>query len=316
LFRGDQGKQRTEAHYDPARGLVTIKLLVQDAQGYFIPGIRRENIAVYEDDVRQNNVMVDIEHATVTLGLLLEYGGHQPSVNRDLLQEVVRGGRQFLDALGQQDQLAVWAYGDTVRQLAGFSRDRQAFTELFFNLKPPEVSETNLYDALIATLGNMKPVSGRKAIILLSSGVDTFSKASFDDARAAAANGDTPIYAVSLEPALRQDVLVTGAQNPFARVNWQDVDDKLLAIAKAAGGRMYSPSGTLDLSPTYDDIMENLRIRYVITYKSSNAGTAIPHTVRIELVDPRTGKPLEIMDSQGRAVRASPIPPLTWTRGR
>ena len=56
LFHGQQGKQRTEIHFDPATGTVTVKLLVQDPNGYFIPGIRRENFAVYVDGVRQDDV--------------------------------------------------------------------------------------------------------------------------------------------------------------------------------------------------------------------------------------------------------------------
>src|SRR5258708_345895 len=53
LFQGKQGKQKTEIHFDPASGMVTMKLLVQDPNGYFIPNIRRENFAVYENGVRQ-----------------------------------------------------------------------------------------------------------------------------------------------------------------------------------------------------------------------------------------------------------------------
>jgi VWFA-related protein len=316
LFQGQQGKQKTEIHYDPATGLVTLKLLVQDSQGYFIPGIRRENFAVYDDGVRQTNATVDIEHAAVTLGLLLEYGGHQPALTRDLVQEISRAGRQLLDVLGRDDEIGVWAYGDSVRQLAGFTRNRQPLVDLFFNLKPPEVSETNLYDALVFTLDRMKPVNRRKAIILLSSGIDTFSKASFNDARSAAENSDTPIYAVSLAPVLRQEVDILGARNTLARINWQDVNDKLQAIVKASGGRLYSPTGTLDLSPTYDDILENLRVRYVITYKPSSPVGAKPHTVRVELVNPQTGKPLEIVDANGRPIAANVILEQTWTAAR
>src|ERR1700692_3977373 len=76
LFKGEQGKQRTEIHFDRATEIVTIKLLVQDPNGYFIPSVRRDNFVVYEDGVRQTNATVDIEHAAVSLGLLVEYGGH------------------------------------------------------------------------------------------------------------------------------------------------------------------------------------------------------------------------------------------------
>ena len=55
---------------------MTLKFVVQDPNGYFIPGIRRENFAVYEDGTRQTNANVDIEHAPVTLAVFVENGGH------------------------------------------------------------------------------------------------------------------------------------------------------------------------------------------------------------------------------------------------
>ena len=67
---------------------------------------------------------------------------------------------------------------------------------------------------------------------------------------------------------------------------------------------MYSPETTLDLSGIYDDLMENLRTRYVVSYKSdSDADADLPRTVRIGLVDSRTGKPLKIVDAKGRTVQ-------------
>src|SRR6202790_388669 len=72
LFQGQQGKQKTEIHFDPATGMVTLKLLVQDPSGFFIPNIRRENFVVYENGVRQQIAAVEIEHASVSLGLLIE----------------------------------------------------------------------------------------------------------------------------------------------------------------------------------------------------------------------------------------------------
>src|ERR1700746_1494680 len=52
LFQGEQGKQKAEIRFDPATALVTVKMLVQDPNGYFIPNIRRDNFVVYENGVR------------------------------------------------------------------------------------------------------------------------------------------------------------------------------------------------------------------------------------------------------------------------
>ena len=91
-------------------------------------------------------------------------------------------------------------------------------------------------------------------------------------------------------------------------IDWNQVEHQLQETARVSGGRAYTPLDTSQLSPVYDDVMENLKVRYVITYKSSNSGDPnSPRTVRVELVDPQTGGPLAIRDANGRIVRASVI---------
>ncbi len=68
-----------------------------------------------------------------------------------------------------------------------------------------------------------------------------------------------------------------------------------LEIAKRSGGRLYLPENTSHLSLLYDDSLENLKMRYVIKYKSSSCDDpSLPRKVRVALVDSKTGKPLEI----------------------
>jgi VWFA-related protein len=311
LYKGEQGKQKTELQYDPGAGVVTLRFLVQDPNGYFIPNIRPEDFAVFEDGVRMRDVSVTVEHAPVTLGLLLEYGGRFPSLNRDLAGEISRAGHQLLEALGKDDKIAVWTYGDSLNQFADFSRDRQSVDSSLLSLKPPEVSETNLYDAVISAIGILRPVAGRKAIVLISSGVDTFSKAKYEDALAAARESAAPIYAISLGPVLRDTTQLHGMK---ISIDWKGAESKLQEIARASGGRLYSPDSIIDLSATYDDMMENLKVRYVITYHSPNRNAStIPRKVRVELQDPKTGKPLQITDAHGRPITASVIAQQSYT---
>src|ERR1700722_1174686 len=75
LFQGEQGKQQSEVGFNPSSHVVTLKLQVQDPNGYFLPNIRRENFVVYEDQHLQKIVSVDIEHAAVSLAILFEFGG-------------------------------------------------------------------------------------------------------------------------------------------------------------------------------------------------------------------------------------------------
>ena len=304
LFKGQQSKQKTEIHYDPATRVVTIKLVIQDPNGYFIPNIRRENFAIYENGVQQN-ASVDIEHAVVSLGLLLEFGGRSQALNKSIGVQASQGGRQILDTLVPGDKIAVWKYGDRVEKLIDFSQRKDAVDSLFLSLATPPFSETNFYDALIYSIDQMHPVSGRKAIVLISSGVDTFSKASYQEALATAGRSDSPIYVVGTASSIRLVIEGHERTGPLARINWNDAEKKLQEIARASGGRAYFPESTTDLSATYDDMMENLRVRYVIRYKSSTSvDLDMARTIRIDLVDPASGKPLQIVDANGKPIHA------------
>ena len=305
LFKGQQGKQRTEIHFDPATGIVTLKLLVQDLNGYFIPDLRRDNFVVYENEVRQDNATVDIEHAPVSLALLIELGGRYPSLDKILASHAFDAGRQIVEATGPEDKIAIWKYADRPELLTDFSTDHEKLIDTLYSLQPPSVSEANLYDALVAVLARMRGVDGRKAVILLSSGVDTFSKAPLDEVIKRAAGSGTPIYAISFGEMLQRATDILGAAAPSARISWNRAEHELGEIARASGGRLYSPTTSVDLAGIYDDVMENLKVRYVITYKSSATGNLnSPRTVRVELVNPKTGAPIQIVDASGKTIHA------------
>jgi VWFA-related protein len=203
-------------------------------------------------------------------------------------------------------------YSDSVNQFADFTHDRPALSNLILKLKPPETSETNLYDVVIFATQRMRQVKGRKAILLVSSGIDTFSKATFDDAVKAARQSDAPIYVISLGPSLKQAARLRGVT--AVSFDWNAGEKPLAQIAEASGGRFYSPRDTVDVSGICGDIIENLKVRYVITYHSMNhADPSVPRTVRVELVEPETGKPLTILDANGRLIHPNVIAEGSYT---
>jgi hypothetical protein len=181
LFQGGQGNQKTEIRFDPGSGMVTLKLLVQDPNGFFIPNIRRDNFMVFENDVRQSNATVEIEHSPVSLSLLVEYGGRQKAMNRELGSAVKRASQQILEQLERQDSISMFKYGNSVEPLGESSQGYDSVERAVNSLEAvPEFSETNFYDALAFTLTHMQGKSGRKAIFVISSGIDTFSKTSYE----------------------------------------------------------------------------------------------------------------------------------------
>ena len=313
LFAGEQGRQRTEIHYDPQTGLVRLSLVVQDSNGYFIPDISRANVAVYENGVRQRNATVEIEHAAVCVGVLVEYGGHYHALNEALAATISMAVGQFADEIESEDEVATWKYGDRIEEISGFSRGKDSLQQAAASLRSaPPFSELNFYDALIAALPQVQEQRGRRALLLLSSGIDTFSKAGYAEALAAAGRSDVPIYALNVGPVLRSDPSLYGHSAPYTRLDWKGAEQKLGHIVQASGGRLYSPESSLDFAAVYDDLMENLRVRYVIIYKSATPPSEHgPRTVRVELVDSGTGGPLRIVDAA-----AKPVHPRALVEGK
>jgi len=153
----------------------------------------------------------------------------------------------------------------------------------------------------------------RKAVIVISDGLDTFSKASRDQVLESARAGGIPIYSIGLERIIQRETAVYGTTAPFARINWNDAEKFLEDLAKISGGRAYVLETESTVAAIYDDIMENLRLRYVVTYVSSNPVTSgPPRQIRVELVDPKTGQALKIPDSNGNAIAATVFVPESY----
>jgi VWFA-related protein len=302
LYSGEQGEQGSEIKFAPSTRVVTAKVHVEDPNGYFLPNLRRENFAVYEDGVRQKNVTVEIERSPATIALMLEYGGRYRELNKSLARQVPEIGSQFLEAIGRDDKVAIFKYNSKLETLADFDHGHEPLDHIFETLKPPEPSEVNFYDSLLDVLHRMRPISERKAIIVVTSGVDTFSKATFAQVLEAARSSAVPIYIISLSHLMELEAITYGSAAPFARIDWRAAEKQLEALAKASGGRAYVVDSEVQIPGIYDDITENLRVRYVVTYVSSNTTTGPPRSIRIELIDPTTGGPLKIHDAAGKVV--------------
>lgn len=305
LFKGQQGEQSSEIEFSPSSRTVTLKLRVEDPNGYFLPNIRRDNFVVYEDGVKQKNVDVEIEHAPVTVALLLELGGRYHELNKALATEGSRIGRQILDVISPQDKIGVFKYDAALTPLADFTDRRDPLNKLFDDLPVPPTSEANLYDALLDMLNRMKGIQGRKAIVLVSTGVDTFSKATYEQVLQTVRESPIPIYAIGLGQMIQLEANLYGPSAPFAHIDWNGAENRLETLARSSGGRAYQPQSDVETPAIFDDIMENLRVRYVITYISSNpAPSGPPRKIRVELIDSKTGQPLKFRDSSGKPVTA------------
>ena len=289
--------------FDPRTQLVTVMLSVEDPEGYFIPNLRRENFAVYEDGVSQKNATVDIDHAALSMAVLLEGGGRYQEINQMLRTEIPLVAHPLLDALNPDDKVAVFSYANAVTLLADVDQRRDRLDALFSRPQTSGFSEANLYDALIETLNRTQWMPGRRALLLISTGLDSFSHATFDDVVSTAERADTPVYCISLAGRVQRTFV--DPASPLSKIDWSRANTQLKTLASVSNGRTYLRDAVLDIPAIYDDLMEHLRVRYVITYTSSggHSGGSM-RRVRVALVDPRTGGPLRVTDAAGKAIAA------------
>jgi hypothetical protein len=97
-------------------------------------------------------------------------------------------------------------------------------------------------------------------------------------------------------------------QAPYAHLDWKKIESQLGEIARGSGGRVCTQAAVSISLGVYDDLMENLRARYLISYRSTgSAPLDTARTVRVELVDPKTNGSLEIIDAAGEVIRSTVI---------
>lgn len=288
---------------------VTLTLSVDDPSGAFVPNLRPENFVVYDNGIRQRGVTAEVEHAVVTLSVLVEGGGRYQQLNKLLTTQIPSVARPLVEMLKGDDTIGAFSYSESVRPLFDFAHPNDTIPALFDALPAPVYGEANLYDGLLDVLNRTASMPGRKAVLVISSGLDTFSHTTFDTLRAQAERTKIPVYTIRLSDTV---VSTAGAEGPLARIDWKRFNDQLKMLSRVSGGRSYLRSTSPDVRAIYDDIMEHLRVRYVLRYVPSSAGTPPSgHSIRVDLVNPHTGAPLRIVGDAGRTI----VPTVTVQSG-
>ncbi len=266
LLREGASSRPAEIAFDAATGMVTIKVSLHDLNGFSVPYLRRDNFAVYENGARLRDVDVEVEHASIALAVLIEMGGRSQQLNKVLASEAPYLARPILDVLGPSDRLAVFTYDDQLHTIVDFDTPHDKLEAAVRNLPQPRFSEANFYDAASAVLDRLDAVSGRRALLVISTGIDTFSRATFEEVLQKAEAAKIPVYVLGIGDIARQAAL--DGRGPLARIDWRTCTRQLETLARASGGRAYVDAATVAAPAIYDDIMEDLRVRYVITYAS------------------------------------------------
>ena len=150
----------------------------------------------------------------------------------------------------------------------------------------------------------MSTIQGRKAIVLISSGVDTFSKITFGEARRKLQMAGVPIYAIGLMQAIRESLDAGGYLSGPVRMDFLVADNQMRTFAKETGGMSFFPRFYGEFPSIFRAIAQSLRHQYTLTYQPTNqARDGKFRKIKVELVNPATGEKLRIVNQKGKPIK-------------
>jgi VWFA-related protein len=278
--------------------VVSVDVAVLDNKGNFIPNIPRASFRVLEDNVPQQIKSFGKSTAPMTVCLLIEFSAKFQWYGSQTWYQTLSAAYGFAQTLKPEDYVAVIAYDFKEEILSDFTSDKRQTYEALQRLRIPGFSEANLFDALADTEDRMSKIEGRKAIVLLSSGIDTFSKLTYDKARKIIQDGGVPVYAIGLMQALR--IMSRRGDD----ISFLQADNQMNTFARETGGKAFFPRFYGEFPSIFQGISEALRNQYSIGYEPANkVKDGKFRKIKVELVNPATNEPLRVVDEKGKPIK-------------
>ncbi|MGA2923472.1 MAG: VWA domain-containing protein [Candidatus Sulfotelmatobacter sp.] len=283
--------------------LVNVDVLVTTKTGEFIPGLKKDNFRLFEDGAPQAISSFNVSKAPITAVLLVEYA----STNYGFMIQALQASYSFANTLQKDDWIAVAYYDMQPHILVDFTQDKKAVYGALNQLRIPGFSETNLFDALYDTLDRLDRVEGKKYVILVTTGVDTFSKLTLDKImKKIKDTKDVTIFPVSVGWIIREMYEAHGRAAPHgmgipvSNMDYLQADNEMRTFAAMTGGRAYFPRFEGEMPELFRDISNDIRNQYSITYRPTNDkldGTY--RKLKVQVVAP-DGGPLKVKDQKGK----------------
>ncbi|MBI4462189.1 MAG: VWA domain-containing protein [Acidobacteria bacterium] len=282
--------------------LVSVDVVVTDRDGNFIPNLQKENFRIVEDGVEQTISSFAPSEAPLTTVMLLETRPQWYRVYYDMLDAAYL----FLNRLRGDDYVALVGYTMRPEILVDFTRNKQQIQEALRRLEfPYGFREVNTYDALLDTMDRLKDVEGKRSIVLIGTGQNTFSRHSWDETvrRVREAESGVTVFVVSM--AWAWQLVADRYDMTSLRMDLQVAEAQLKELAKQTGGRAYFPRFLGELPGVYEEVAAMLRNQYSMGYQPKEfKRDGKFHKIKVELVAP-DGTPLKIVNQKGKQVKVN-----------
>ena len=258
---------------------VNVGVIVTDGKGNFVQGLKRDHFHVFDDGVEQPISEFAPVEEPGQIFLLLEAG---PAVY--FLQDThLFAADTFLNGLSAGDRVAVGRYAEAPVAVLDFTAEKQVaqavLSGIRFNLG---FGQLNLSSSLNTVLDWLAHVSGKKTIVLLSTGVDTSPQQAIEAIQARLQTCDVRILAVSVSGPMRDGKVGNQKQVQQTQQAFAEADAGLRALAEATGGRAYFPQNAKAFPAIYKQMAQLIRNEYSLSFAPPVSDGAV-HSIDVKV---------------------------------
>lgn len=249
--------------------LITIPTVVMDRNGRYVANLRKEDFKIYDDGVEQQVSYFAPIEKPFTVALMLDVSGS----TQFQLAQIREAADTFVGRLRANDRLTAITFDGKISLLSD-ATEVSAIRRS--GLRIPAVTDgTALYDAVDFTLKRMAGVPGRKAIVLMTDGVDQSSKlATLLSTSKAIVEQDVIVYTVQYNTLPQLPQRLSFIKNEKSRRKVQDrlmkgyavSEPYLRGLADKTGGRFYKADDLRDVAPAFAAITAELGVQYSLGY--------------------------------------------------
>jgi Ca-activated chloride channel family protein len=249
--------------------VVSIFATVTDPQKRLVSGLSQDDFSIFDNEKPQPVVYFDNSIHPINVVVMLDTSGSM-TLTIDLLKQAAE---QFLIRLLPDDKARVGAFNDKIQFNAQWSNNRD---QLITDAKNLDYGNgTRLWDAVGASLDELKGLDGRKVILVFTDGDDTESRTRLGTVLDRARAEEVMIYAIGLE-----SVYFNGQQKVRTKP-----DGGLKKIADETGGGYFELTKASDLAPTFTKVAQELHSQYVIGFTPTALDNKV-HKLMVKLKQP------------------------------
>jgi VWFA-related protein len=275
--------------------VVTMDVVATTNHGDIISGLKRENFRLFEDGVPQTVTNFGPTDAPITMVILMEFSARYYGQFSYL-------AKYWTDALfpnlKQQDYVALVTFDMKPKLEVDFTQNKEEVRNALYHLYFPGFSESNVYDAILDTVDRLKDVPGKKSILVVATGRDTFSKHTYDQTMKALHQTDVPLFIVGMSKVITNRLESRGYQG--SEIDFLQDENQMKTFAKETGGFAWFPQFTGEIPGIFKEVAAFLRNQYSLSYSPTNRNRDGKfRKVKIDLVAP-DGSPLSVVDQKGK----------------